>query len=99
LIYLVQLLLPLTSTSDGERLASNPFWTNSPLGSGERRRSPTPGPGSLAEQRGTEEDRIVTVEVMVDEFDEEWWAGYRETLEDKFDRQELMIGVMKTVRV
>jgi hypothetical protein len=53
----------------------------------------------LQNSGGTEEDRIVTVEVMVDEFDREWWAGYRETLEDEFDQQELVIRATKTVLV
>lgn len=48
---------------------------------------------------GIEEDRIVTVEVMVEEFDDAWWAGYRAALEERFDQQELVVRAIKMAKV
>ena len=41
----------------------------------------------------------MTVEVMVEGFDEDWWVSYRKTLEERFDQRELVIRAIKAVRV
>lgn len=38
-------------------------------------------------------DRIVLVEVMVDDFDEAWWRDYRARLEHEFDQEQILIRV------
>jgi hypothetical protein len=36
-------------------------------------------------------DQIVIYEVMIPEIDKEWWSCYRETLEDRFSQDEIII--------
>lgn len=36
-----------------------------------------------------ERDQVVMVEVVVEVFDREWWARYRESLEDRFGQEEV----------
>jgi hypothetical protein len=38
-------------------------------------------------------DRIIIVEVVVEEVDEAWWRDYRTRLEAEFDQEEIMIRV------
>lgn len=37
------------------------------------------------------EDRIVIVEVMVDEVDHAWWRSYRTRLEEEFAQEQILI--------
>jgi len=59
----------------------------------------SPTRGSWDNGGAQEEDRVVTVEVMVGKFNEEWWADYRETLEARFVRQALVIRAFKITGV
>jgi hypothetical protein len=43
-------------------------------------------------------DRIVTVEVMVKEFDHDWWA-YRKHLETTFEQKEVVVRAVETTKV
>lgn len=38
-------------------------------------------------------DRIIIVEVVVEDVDEAWWRDYRKRLETEFDQEEIMIRV------
>jgi hypothetical protein len=40
-----------------------------------------------------ERDRIIVVELMVNEVDEDWWKFYRERLEAEFEQEEILIRV------
>jgi hypothetical protein len=40
-----------------------------------------------------ERDRIIVVEVMVDEVDEQWWSAYRERLEREFAQDRVLVRV------
>lgn len=39
----------------------------------------------------TERDEVVVYEVMVETLDRTWWAGYRRTLETRFEQDELVV--------
>nr|WP_295888637.1 hypothetical protein [uncultured Devosia sp.] len=38
-----------------------------------------------------EHDRIIVVEVMVEDVDETWWHDYRQRLESEFEQESVMI--------
>ena len=38
-----------------------------------------------------ERDRIIVVEVMVDQLDEQWWSDYRQRLEREFSQERVLI--------
>lgn len=44
-------------------------------------------------------DLIVTLEVMVEGFDETWWRDYRSELADRFDQQEVVIRATEMTKV
>ena len=44
-------------------------------------------------------DEIFTFEVLTDQLDEDWWAGYRKQLEDKFRQEELLILVSNITKL
>jgi hypothetical protein len=46
-----------------------------------------------------EEDAIVVAEVMADELDREWWAGYREQLERRFQQDEIVVRSLSAERL
>jgi len=99
-MHLVQLLLPLTSPGDGQRARFEPVLDElSARFGGATAFVNSPARGLWRTDGGTEEDRIVTVEVMVEEFQDGWWAGYRETLKERFDQQDLVVRAIKIMRV
>jgi hypothetical protein len=99
-MYLVQLLLPLTSSADGQRARFEPVLDElTARFGGVTAFVNAPARGLWQTGGGTKEDRIVTVEVMVEEFEDAWWAGYRKTLEERFDQQELMVRAIEIARV
>lgn len=48
---------------------------------------------------GVERDRIIVVEVMADELDQEWWQNYRQHLERTFDQDEVLIRASQVSRL
>ncbi|MCO6389347.1 hypothetical protein [Aliihoeflea sp. 40Bstr573] len=52
-----------------------------------------PAEGLWKETGSIEKDRILIIEVMVDELDEAWWKTYRSRLEAEFEQDEVMIRV------
>jgi hypothetical protein len=99
-MYLVQLLLPLNSSSEGERARFEPVLNElTTRFGGVTAFVNAPAQGLWQTGGGTEEDRIVTVEVMIEKFEDEWWAGYRKTLEERFDQQELIVRAIEIARV
>jgi hypothetical protein len=54
-------------------------------------RSPAEG---LWADGGSEEvlrDRVITVEVMTDQLDVDWWATYRTTLQERIAQEEILV--------
>ncbi|WP_105432420.1 hypothetical protein [Neorhizobium sp. T6_25] len=50
-----------------------------------------PAEGLWKDGEETETDKIIVVEVMVDEIDREWWRRYRQELEAAFEQEEIVI--------
>ncbi|HYB95418.1 MAG TPA: hypothetical protein VEC39_10615 [Vicinamibacterales bacterium] len=46
-----------------------------------------------------ERDQVIMIEVVVDVFDPEWWAAYREQLERWFGQEEVHARALSMVRV
>jgi hypothetical protein len=51
----------------------------------------SPAEGIWDNEGVNERDLIVTVEIMVDDFDEAWWSEYRAELERRFRQREIVI--------
>lgn len=50
-----------------------------------------PAKGLWDGDSGVESDKTIVIEVITDELDRIWWAGYRQKLEKRFDQDEVMI--------
>jgi len=91
--HLVQILVPL-HTRDGANVPADMFarvrteLTERFGGVTAYSRSPATGlwKGPDAD---IERDQVIMVEVVVDAFDREWWAQYREQLEQRFGQEEV----------
>ena len=57
-------------------------------------RSPATGLWKRDDDEAIERDQVIMVEVVVDVFDREWWAGYREQLETRFGQEEVHARVL-----
>ena len=97
--HLVQILLP-TRTQDRSPVASEEFarvrveLTERFGGVTAYTRSPATGLWKRDEDDAIERDQVIMVEVVVEVFDREWWAGYREQLETRFGQQEVHARVI-----
>ncbi len=94
-MHLIQILLPLF------------YYERQPLPSEEYRRvreelttrfggltAYTRAPAEGLSKEGPHEttrDEIVVYEVMTDELDKEWWGAYRETLEERFHQENIVV--------
>jgi hypothetical protein len=93
--HLVQILLP-THTGDGAAVATEQF-ARVRMELTERfggvtaysRSSPATGLWKRDEDDAIERDQVIMVEVVVEAFDHEWWAAYREQLEARFGQEEV----------
>ena len=92
--HLIQILLPITA-NDGSPLP-NAMFTRVRAELTERfggvtaySRSPATGLWKRDENDAIERDQVIMVEVVVDVFDKDWWAGYREQLEARFGQEEV----------
>jgi len=91
--HLVQILLP-THTRDGAAVATEEF-ARVRVELTERfggvtaysRTSPATGLWKKDDDEVIERDRVIMIEVVVDDFDRGWWAAYREQLEARFDQE------------
>jgi hypothetical protein len=94
-MHLVQMLLPLYDNA-GKKLATALFdqvfdeLTQKFGGATAHERALAEGawkpPGQAAHH-----DDVVLFEVMVDELDRRWWASYRQTLEQRFRQERLLV--------
>lgn len=93
--HLVQLLLPLTRPGGARFPASLYRDVTRELAArfgGVTAYNRAPASGLWKEEPGhTEHDDIVVYEVMVDDLDAAWWAGYRRDLERRFEQDELVV--------
>lgn len=99
-MHLVQILLPLTKSSDARKKSFEAVLetlTSEFGGATAFVNSPAHGLWDEGGQR--EQDRIVNVEVMVQSFDLEWWADYRKHLEATFAQKEVVIRAIQITRV
>ena len=56
----------------------------------------TPAKGQWADESGaTEVDRVFLVEVVVREFDTQWWRQYADALEQRFDQEIIHIRALR----
>ena len=91
--HLVQILLP-THTRDGTAVAHEQFarvrveLTERFGGVTAYSRSPATGLWKN-ENEAIERDQVIMVEVVVDEFERDWWIAYRKQLEARFDQEEV----------
>jgi hypothetical protein len=91
--HLVQILLPIRAR-DGSPLPNEMFTrvraelTEKFGGVTAYSRSPATGLWKR-DDAAIERDQVIMVEVVVDVFDREWWAAYREQLEQRFGQEEV----------
>ncbi len=99
-MHLVQILLPLTGEPDTVRMLLSQVRQElvSRFGGVTLYRY-APAEGLWEDHGDMEEDRIVLAEVMTDALDNEWWAVYRETLEARFEQDEIVIRVLTMARL
>ncbi|MBY5494162.1 MULTISPECIES: hypothetical protein [Rhizobium] len=58
-----------------------------------------PAEGLWEDDGDVEEDRIIVVEVMVDDLDRAWWSSYRADLEVRFRQEEIVLRAVVIERL
>ena len=91
--HLVHLLLPLRTRTGAEVSPEHFAAVRSELterfgGVTAYTRSPATGLWKSSDAE-VQRDQVIMIEVVVDVFDREWWAQYRERLEVAFDQEEI----------
>ena len=99
-MHLIQLLLPLGPNTDQSknRFKSVLDQLTSEFG-GVTAVLNSPAEGLWLGESGPERDRIVTIEVMVDDFDAAWWSRYREALEEDFAQEEIVARALQITKI
>ena len=101
--HLVQVLLP-THRGNGTPVASEEFarvrieLTERFGGVTAYSRSPATGLWKRDDEE-IERDQVIMIEVVVDAFDREWWARYREQLETRFGQEEVLARALGMERI
>ena len=101
--HLVQVLLPIHG-GDGRPVPAEQFarvrleLTERFGGVTAYSRSPATGLWRSAAD-AVERDQVIMIEVVVEAFDREWWAGYREQLEQRFGQEEVHARALAMERV
>ncbi|NLS06352.1 hypothetical protein HGP14_23865 [Rhizobium sp. P32RR-XVIII] len=96
--YLIEILLPRT----GESSRANFDVIRSELTEnfgGATMHVNAPAEGLWEGDGSIEEDRIVVVEVMIDELDRAWWTSYRKDLEVRLHQEEIVIRATRIERL
>ena len=102
-IHLVQLLIPLRDNRGSLFPASHhgalrDELTNRFGGVTAYTRAPAEGTWD-ADGQSRDTDDIVIYEVMVDSLERDWWASFRESLEARFEQDELVIRAQRIERL
>jgi hypothetical protein len=97
-MHLIQILLPLTTSRGKPRFEAVLEKLTTEFG-GVTAFVNSPARGLWEEHGAREHDRIVSVEVMVEDFDTVWWAGFRKGLEEAFEQKEIVIRAIEMVKV
>jgi hypothetical protein len=58
-----------------------------------------PAEGLWANDANVEKDAVIVAEVMADDLDWSWWKTYRETLEVRFQQDEVVIRALEMTRL
>jgi len=101
-MHLIQILLP-TQHRDGRDVGGEAFarvraeLTERFGGVTAYTRSPATGLWKSGAE--VERDQVIMVEVVVEVFDRDWWARYRESLEDRFGQQEVHARALAIERI
>jgi hypothetical protein len=102
-MHLVQILLPLR-LRDGSDVPAATFaevrleLTQRFGGVTAYSRSPATGLWKRTDAE-VERDQVVMIEVVVEAFDRDWWAQYREGLEQRFDQEEIHARALPIERI
>jgi hypothetical protein len=98
-VHLIQLLLPVVA-SDDDRVSFEAILgelTDQFGGATAFLNSPADGLWKDGGKR--ERDRVITVEVMVEEIDADWWKNYRKHLERTFQQKELIVRAVEITKL
>lgn len=102
-MHLVQMLLP-TYGNDGRAVAAAAFadvrreLTERFGGVTAYLRAPAVGLWK-PDDGNVERDDVVMVEVVVEELDRSWWAGYRHELQHRFGQKEILVRAIAVDRI
>jgi len=102
-MHLIQILLPIQHR-DGTAVSADQFarvrdeLADRFGGVTAYTRSPATGLWKSGDD-GVERDQVVMIEVVVDVFDRDWWARYRESLEDRFGQEEVHARALAIERI
>ena len=102
-MHLIQILLPIHA-SDGSPFPIEMFarvrveLTEQFGGVTAYSRSPATGLWKRDDE-AMERDQVIMVEVVVDEFDRDWWIGYRAQLEVRFGQEEVHTRALAMERI
>lgn len=101
-MHLIQILLP-TQHRDGRDVGAEAFaQVRDELAErfgGVTAYTRSPATGLWKSGAEVERDQVVMVEVVVDVFDRDWWARYRESLEDRFGQEEVHARALAIERI
>jgi hypothetical protein len=97
-MHLIQILLPLATSGGKPRFEAVLEKLTTKFG-GATAFINSPARGLWEDHGEREQDRIVTVEVMVEDFEADWWADYRKGLEKALKQKEIVIRAIEMVKV
>lgn len=101
-MFLIEIFLPLAD-NDGRRFAQSEFdeihSTLVDRFGGLTAFSRAPARGLFESGGRTSMDDILIIEVMADRLDREWWAGFRRSLEARFQQQEIMLRASEVTKL
>jgi len=97
-VYLIQLLLPLRGAGGGTIDAGAFATTREELVNvfkGVTAYARTPAQGVWISPQGEkQQDDVIMVEVLADEFEPAWWRDFGQTLAKRFDQEEIHIRAL-----
>lgn len=96
---LVQILLPVAHHETGETSFETVLQELTARFGGATAFVNSPARGLWDNGENQVEDRVVTIEIMVDVFDPVWWRSYRKSLEQAFRQEEIVVRALPMHRV